>query len=81
MGLFGRIELARGRGLTLGVLMERLAAIHGDRPLVEEADDGLTVNFTEAADLVDQWAGGIAVRSEPGDRVVWPLPTGTSSFF
>lgn len=80
MGLFGRIELARGRGLTLGVLMERLAAIHGDRPLVEEADDGLTVNFTEAADLVDQWAGGIAARSEPGDRVVLATPNGYEQF-
>ena len=80
MRLLGRIELARGRGLTLGVLMERLAVVHGDRRLVEEAGGGLSVTFSQAAELVDQWAGGIAAKTEPGDRVVLATANGYEQF-
>ncbi|CAN5763775.1 long-chain fatty acid--CoA ligase [soil metagenome] len=80
MRLLDRIGLARGRELTLGVLMERLAAIHGDRTLVAEADGGFTATFAEAAELVDRWAGGIAAQSEPGDRVVLATANGYEQF-
>ncbi|HEX2575877.1 MAG TPA: AMP-binding protein [Aquihabitans sp.] len=76
MRLNHRFDLARGRDLTLGVLMERLAAIHGDRRLVEEADGGFTATFAEAAELVDRWAGAVAASTEPGDRVVLATPNG-----
>jgi acyl-CoA synthetase (AMP-forming)/AMP-acid ligase II len=69
-----RLDLARGKGLTLGVLMERVAAIHGANRMVEEADSGRIRTFREAAEAVDRWAGAVQARTEPGDRVV--LPTG-----
>ena len=75
-----RLKLARGRDLTLGVLMERLAAVHGDRRMVSEADGGLTATFSEAAALVDRWAHGIAARSEPGDAVVIATDNGYRQF-
>ncbi len=80
MRFLGRLELAWGRGLTLGVLMERLAAVHGDRRLVEEAGGGFSVTFAQAAELVDQWAGGIAARTEPGDPVVLATANGYEQF-
>ncbi len=80
MRLRDRFDVARGRDLTLGVLMERLGAIHGDRRMVEEADTGFTATFREAAELVDRWAGGIAACSEPGDRVVLAMPNGYEQF-
>lgn len=75
-----RLKLARGRDLTLGTLMERLAAVHGDRPMVTEADSDFAVTFTEAADLVDRWAAGIAASSEPGAAVVLATPNGYEQF-
>lgn len=80
MRMHDRLELARGRKLTLGVLMERLGAIHGSRPMVEEADGGLTVTFAQAADLVDRWAAGVAAQSDPGDRVVLATGNGYEQF-
>lgn len=80
MGLRDRLDVARGRELTLGVLLDRLAALHGDRRLVEEADGALTVSFAEAAALVDRWAGGVAAASEPGDRVVLATANGYEQF-
>ncbi|QXC60370.1 AMP-binding protein [Aquihabitans sp. G128] len=80
MRLLDRIALARGRELTLGTLMERLAAIHGDRPFVTEADGGFAATFAEAAALVDRWAGGIAAQSEPGSRVVLATANGYEQF-
>src|SRR2546423_6000164 len=66
------------RDVTMGSLLERLAGVRGDRPLVEEqaADGGRGDRFTyrEAADLVARMAGGIAERIEPGDRVVIAAP-------
>ena len=69
------LEWARfvmARDLTLGTVLERLAAVHGDRQLVEEAVERLT--YAEAADIVARWAGAIAGRIEPGDRVVIAAP-------
>lgn len=75
-----RLELASGRGLTLGTLLERVASAHPHRPLVVEAEGGLELTTTEAAALVDRWAGVIAGATEPGDRVVVATPNGYGQF-
>lgn len=54
--------------------MERLAAVHGTRHLVTEADSGLDVTYRQAAKRVARWAGGVAARAEPGDVVVVATP-------
>lgn len=71
-----RIELATGRGLTLGTLLERVAAVHPHRRLVTELAVGRTLTTTEAAALVDGWAGAVAAATDPGDRVVVATPNG-----
>jgi acyl-CoA synthetase (AMP-forming)/AMP-acid ligase II len=65
-----RAALLLKRDQTLGTLMDRLERVHGDRPLVAEADGGLTLTYRQAAKRVRRWAGGIAARTEPGDVVV-----------
>jgi acyl-CoA synthetase (AMP-forming)/AMP-acid ligase II len=84
MWLVDRIQLARGHQVTLGVLAERLAALHGDRPMVaercEDDTEGLQLTFVEAAELVDRWAAGVAARSEPGESVVLATPNGYEQF-
>ena len=70
----GRTRLALDRGLTLGTVAERLAAVYGDRLLVDE--DGWTVTHVEAADLVQRWSATLAARIVPGDRVVLATPNG-----
>ena len=80
MGISDRIGLVLGRDLTLGTLMERIAVVHGDRRLVDEAATGRTLTFTEAADLVDRWAAGIAAETAPGERVVVATPNGYDQF-
>ncbi|WP_426574137.1 class I adenylate-forming enzyme family protein [Aquihabitans sp. McL0605] len=76
MRIVRRIDLARGRNLTLGTLMEQVAAVHGSRTLVVEPDTGLALTMEEAAVLVDGWAAGVAQVTEPGDRVVIATPNG-----
>jgi acyl-CoA synthetase (AMP-forming)/AMP-acid ligase II len=71
-----RIGLVLGRGLVLGTLAERLARVHGDRRLVTEHESGRTLTFTEAAALVDRWAGAVAAQVPPGGRVVLATPNG-----
>jgi acyl-CoA synthetase (AMP-forming)/AMP-acid ligase II len=67
----GRLRLALKTDTTLGNVLERLAAHNGDRSMVEEAGEGgLTLTYAQAAKRVRRWAGGIADRTEPGDRVV-----------
>src|SRR5206468_941634 len=82
-GLFVRwLERARfvmARDLTLGDLFERLAGVHGDRRLVEEAG-GLRFTYTEAADEVARLAGVVAEQISPGDRVVVAMPNGYRFF-
>lgn len=80
MWLTDRIALVLGRDLTLGTLMQRIAAAHGSRRLVEEAGTGRSLTFAEAADLVDRWAGGIAARTAPGERVVIATANGYDQF-
>lgn len=65
-----RAGLLLRRDLTLGSLMDRLQRVHGDRPLVAEAEGGLTLSYAQAAERVRRWAGGIAARTSPGDVVV-----------
>jgi acyl-CoA synthetase (AMP-forming)/AMP-acid ligase II len=67
--LLARGRLLLGRGTTLGSFLEQSAAVRGDRRLVEEAG-GTTLTQAEAADRVDAFAGAIAPRVGPGDRVV-----------
>ena len=68
-----RLRFALASDLTLGTLLERLAEVHGDRVLSDEAGGALRT-YREAADLVAAWAG--AVEGEPGDRVVVAFPNG-----
>jgi acyl-CoA synthetase (AMP-forming)/AMP-acid ligase II len=75
VSVLARLRLARSGDLTLGRLLERLAALASDRRLVEEAG-GPTLTYAEAADTVARWAGGIAARVGPGDRVVVATPNG-----
>jgi len=63
------------RDHTLGVLLERLAGIRGNRTMVTEAD-GLSVSVADAAGLVAKWAGGISRACEVGDVVVVAVPNG-----
>jgi acyl-CoA synthetase (AMP-forming)/AMP-acid ligase II len=72
-----RLDLVRGRELTLGTLFERLARVHGNAPLVEEdGDDGLRLSYADAADLTSRWAGALRAKITPGDRVVIATPNG-----
>jgi long-chain acyl-CoA synthetase len=69
-----KARLGLARDLTLGSLMERLAAAHGDRRLVEDAASGRPLSFGAAAVRVDRWAGALHARIDPGDRVVLATP-------
>ncbi|MCU1462207.1 MAG: putative AMP-dependent synthetase/ligase [Acidimicrobiales bacterium] len=81
MGAMDRIRMLIGDEPTLGRLLERLASIHGDDPLVEEAGDrGLRLSYREGAERVDRMAAGIAAKIEPGDRVVLNVPNGYDLF-
>lgn len=71
-----RAALLLRRDHTLGTLMDRLAKAHGNRQLVTEADDGLSLTYVQAAKRVRRWAGGIAERTTPGDVVVIATPNG-----
>ena len=52
-----RAGLLLRRDHTLGTIMERLARAHDGRRLVEEADDGLRLTYTQASKRVNRWAG------------------------
>ncbi len=65
-----RASLLLRRNQTLGTFMERLAKVHGGHRLVEESGGGLCLTYAQAAKRVRRWAGGIAAKVEPGDRVV-----------
>jgi acyl-CoA synthetase (AMP-forming)/AMP-acid ligase II len=78
VSLADRMRLVRDRSLMLGTVLERLAALHGTRRLVEEeADpDPLRLTFAQGADLVARQASVVAERIAPGDRVVIATPNG-----
>ena len=71
-----RATLLLRRDHTLGTLMDRLERAHGDRQLVTESGDGLSLTYTQAAKRVRRWAGGIAAQTTPGDVVVIATPNG-----
>jgi long-chain acyl-CoA synthetase len=76
-----RLELLRDRDLTLATFAERLAAVHGTKPLVEEhGDGGLRLDYDDAATIVARWAGALRGRVAPGDRVVVALSNGYAVF-
>jgi acyl-CoA synthetase (AMP-forming)/AMP-acid ligase II len=68
------------RDATLASVMDDLAAIHGRRRLVEEAEGGLRINYLQANKRVNRWAGGIASKVQPGDRVVIATPNAYEMF-
>lgn len=70
-----RARLLLDRSLNLGDLLDRTAAARGPNPLVDE-HDGLSLTHPEAADRVDRFAGAVAARIDPGDRVVVATPNG-----
>jgi acyl-CoA synthetase (AMP-forming)/AMP-acid ligase II len=74
--MLGRASFLVRRDLNLGNVAERLAAVHGDRRLVTESHEGLSISHRQAAKRVARWAGGIAARTEPGDVVVVAAPNG-----
>lgn len=80
--LLHRARIATGASMTLGVVADRLAAAHGDRPLVEQpaGRDGrpaaVRLTHGQAADLVARMAGGLATGVAVGDRVVVAVPNG-----
>src|SRR4051812_10148224 len=65
------------RDHTLGTVLERVARVRGDLGLVEEPDGGLRLTVAEGAQLVSEWAGGVAACTDPGDVVVVACPTGS----
>ncbi len=75
MNPFARARFVVARDQTLGTLLARLAAFHGDGRLVTEAG-GEELTYAAAADRVARWAGAVAERVSPGDRVVLVLPNG-----
>jgi acyl-CoA synthetase (AMP-forming)/AMP-acid ligase II len=80
MNPFQRLSLARNNDLVLGRLLEALAELNGDRPMVEEHGSGLKLTYREAADLVAELAAGIAAKAQPGDRVVIGAANGYEFF-
>ena len=59
--------------------MERLARVHGARPLVAE-HEGAELTYAAAAERVDRAADAIAGRIQSGDRVVVATPNGYDAF-
>jgi acyl-CoA synthetase (AMP-forming)/AMP-acid ligase II len=80
MNLLRRADLVLRREATLGTIMSELAAVHGHRRLVEEAEGGLRINYQQADKRVNRWAGGIAAKTSPGDRVVIATPNSYEMF-
>jgi len=68
------------RDETLGTILTSLAEVHGSRLLVDEADGGLRISYDQAAKRVHRWAGGVARKVQPGDRVVIHTPNGYEQF-
>ena len=74
-----RLDLAIRRQLTLADFAERLAALWGDRVLVDEFG-GDRITFAEAAHRVERWSNAIAVSIVAGDRVVLATPNSYEQF-
>ncbi|MEZ5382309.1 MAG: AMP-binding protein [Microthrixaceae bacterium] len=82
-----RVGLLR-HDLTLGSLLQRAAAVHGDAVMVDQAAEGRTGvparvwTVAEAAALVDRWAAALVADGTcpPGGRVVLAMPNSTEQF-
>ncbi len=72
--------LLLGHDPHLGTVMDRLARVFGDRPLVTQPADpktgvlALKLTYREAAARVEQISASIAALTVPGDRVVIAVP-------
>ena len=77
--LAARLRLGLGGDATLGTVLELLAAVHGRRRLIEDPS-GEVVTYRDAAGRVDRWAGALAARIQPGDRVVLATANGYDQF-
>ncbi len=75
-----RLDMALRRDIPLGSLLDRLAAIHGDRVMATEHIAGRVVTYSSAAELVARWSDAIAKRASPGDPVVVATPNGYEQF-
>ena len=80
MNQLERFRVAFSGDVTLADLFDRLAKANDDASLVEEADTGLTLTFTEAADRVARMSGGIKAKISEGDPVVVNTPNGYEFF-
>ena len=81
--LVPRLRFAFGRDTTLGTFLERLAAVHGRRPFVEQHPGAVTLTYEEAAERVACLAGGIRSklgRVSPGARIVIHVENGADVF-
>lgn len=67
------------RRTTLGGLLDDLAGFRGGAVLFDEPGAGPTT-VAEAAHQVARWAGALAGRVAPGDRVVLAAPNGYGTF-
>ena len=82
-----RVGMLRS-GLTLGSLLERVADVHGDSVLVDQAAEARTgvpavlLTASEAAGLVDRWAAALVEggKMQAGDRVVLAMPNSIELF-
>ena len=80
MGWREGLALARRDDLTIGTLMEDLAAVYGDHRVIEEAGGGLRLTYRQAAERVVRQSAAIKGRIAPGDRVVVAVPNGYTLF-
>jgi acyl-CoA synthetase (AMP-forming)/AMP-acid ligase II len=71
-----RLDLALRRRESLGGILDRLAALHGDRRMVTEHGSGRVLTFRDAAVLVAEWSERLASVIAPGEPVVVATPNG-----
>lgn len=77
--LVARLRLGLRDDATLGDVLERLAAVHGDRRLVTEAGQD-PLGYRAAAERVAGWSAALATRITPGGRVVVATANGYDQF-
>ena len=77
--LAARLRLGLGGDATLGTVLERLAAVHGRRRLIERGRAARS-SPPGRRRAGRPWAGALAARIEPGDRVVLATPNGYEQF-
>ena len=80
MGWREGLALARRGDLTVGTMMEDLAAVYGEQRVIEESGGGLSLTYGQAAAKVAAQSAAIKSRIQPGDRVVISVPNGYTLF-